>query len=313
MDSIDTALARDFGVIADMVRLHARRDPDHIALRDDDAALSYGALDALMDRIAAALQRDGLAPGDAIAICATTSVDLCRGLPRRAARRRRGRAARARLDAGQPGRMLHDAGAQPAVHRRVGGRGARRRAGRRPAAHRARRLAPAAAPSTTGWRRPARSPRRSRRSPTGRSTSSIRPAPPASPRASCRRTACAGRMRGAALNYGYGPDTVTLLSTPLYSNTTLVVFFPTLAFGGTVVLMPKFDAGAYLELAERHARHAHHAGAGAVPAADGAAGFRRATTCRRSASSSAPARRSPRRSRPTCWRAGRAGWSSSTA
>jgi long-chain acyl-CoA synthetase len=54
--------------------------------------------------------------------------------------------------------------------------------------------------------------------------------------------------RGAA--YGYGADTVTLLSTPLYSNTTLVVFFPTLAFGGTVVLMPKFDAAAYLQLAQ---------------------------------------------------------------
>jgi acyl-CoA synthetase (AMP-forming)/AMP-acid ligase II len=36
----------------------------------------------------------------------------------------------------------------------------------------------------------------------------------------------------------------------LYSNTTLVVFFPTLAFGGTVVLMPKFDAAAYLQLAQ---------------------------------------------------------------
>ena len=56
--------------------------------------------------------------------------------------------------------------------------------------------------------------------------------------------------RGAA--YGYGPDTVTLLSTPLYSNTTLVVFFPTIACGGTVVLMPKFDARGYLELARRH-------------------------------------------------------------
>jgi long-chain acyl-CoA synthetase len=56
-------------------------------------------------------------------------------------------------------------------------------------------------------------------------------------------------MRGAA--YGYGPDTVTLLSTPLYSNTTLVVFFPTLAFGGAVHLMAKFDAAGYLKLAEQ--------------------------------------------------------------
>jgi Acyl-CoA synthetases (AMP-forming)/AMP-acid ligases II len=38
--------------------------------------------------------------------------------------------------------------------------------------------------------------------------------------------------------FSYGPDTVTVLATPLYSNTTLVMFFPTLAFGGTMVLMP---------------------------------------------------------------------------
>ena len=35
----------------------------------------------------------------------------------------------------------------------------------------------------------------------------------------------------------YTPDAVTLVSTPLYSNTTLVSFLPTLANGGTVVLM----------------------------------------------------------------------------
>ena len=51
---------------------------------------------------------------------------------------------------------------------------------------------------------------------------------------------------------GYGPDAVTLISTPLYSNTTLVSLFPTLSLGGTVVLMRKFDAGQYLTLAARH-------------------------------------------------------------
>jgi long-chain acyl-CoA synthetase len=51
---------------------------------------------------------------------------------------------------------------------------------------------------------------------------------------------------------GYGPDAVTLIATPLYSNTTLVSVFPTLTLGGTVVLMPKFDAARYLALAEQH-------------------------------------------------------------
>src|SRR6185436_8701822 len=55
-----------------------------------------------------------------------------------------------------------------------------------------------------------------------------------------------------AQSMGYGADAVTLLSTGLYSNTTLVSFFPTLGLGGTVVLMRKFDAGAYLALAQKH-------------------------------------------------------------
>lgn len=52
---------------------------------------------------------------------------------------------------------------------------------------------------------------------------------------------------------GYDENSVTLLSTPLYSNTTLVSFLPTLAWGGTVVLQPKFNALEWLALAEKHA------------------------------------------------------------
>jgi acyl-CoA synthetase (AMP-forming)/AMP-acid ligase II len=59
------------------------------------------------------------------------------------------------------------------------------------------------------------------------------------------------------LSLGYGPDSITLLSTPLYSNTTLVSIIPTIAGGGTALLMEKFDVKRFLELAERHrATHA---------------------------------------------------------
>jgi len=47
-----------------------------------------------------------------------------------------------------------------------------------------------------------------------------------------------------------GGSKIALVSTPFYSNTTLVVALPTLAMGGTVVLMDKFDAGKFLALAE---------------------------------------------------------------
>ncbi|MEP3244669.1 MAG: class I adenylate-forming enzyme family protein [Sneathiella sp.] len=51
-------------------------------------------------------------------------------------------------------------------------------------------------------------------------------------------------------NLGVGPESVTLSSTALYSNTTLVVMLPTLALGGRVVLMSKFNVEDYLKLAE---------------------------------------------------------------
>lgn len=51
---------------------------------------------------------------------------------------------------------------------------------------------------------------------------------------------------------GYSQDSVTVISTPLYSNTTLVSFFPAIALGGTIVLIKKFDALNYLKLAEKY-------------------------------------------------------------
>jgi len=50
---------------------------------------------------------------------------------------------------------------------------------------------------------------------------------------------------------GYDDFARTLISTPLYSNTTIVSFVPTLFGGSTVHLMPKFDARAYLQIVQR--------------------------------------------------------------
>jgi len=52
----------------------------------------------------------------------------------------------------------------------------------------------------------------------------------------------------AALNYG--ADSRTLTSTPLYSNTTMAVFLPTLYSGGYVSIMGKFDVEKWLERAQ---------------------------------------------------------------
>ncbi|CAA0111607.1 Long-chain-fatty-acid--CoA ligase FadD13 [Halioglobus japonicus] len=54
------------------------------------------------------------------------------------------------------------------------------------------------------------------------------------------------------MNLGITADTVTLVATPLYSNTTITTWWPTLCAGGTMVIMPKFDAAGALQLIQQH-------------------------------------------------------------
>jgi long-chain acyl-CoA synthetase len=56
--------------------------------------------------------------------------------------------------------------------------------------------------------------------------------------------------------FNYDPDTISLASTPLYSNTTLVAVLATLGVGGTTILMPKSDVVKFLEIAQ-HERVTH--------------------------------------------------------
>jgi long-chain acyl-CoA synthetase len=58
------------------------------------------------------------------------------------------------------------------------------------------------------------------------------------------------RQRQALRNgFGFSPASRTLLSTPMYSNTTITPLIGSLAHGGTTVLMRKFDTARYLAIA----------------------------------------------------------------
>jgi acyl-CoA synthetase (AMP-forming)/AMP-acid ligase II len=239
-----------FRTISELIREHARARPQHAALVLGDERLGYGELDALMDRVAAALQRDGIAPGEAIAICADSS-------PRYAAvflgALRAGVAVAplapsvtpqsfaSMLADAQPRLLLADAAALRALGDAAPAVPCISFDGQAPG----RRF--------EDWLMPA---------PAIPAPVEIRPEWPFNIIYSSGTTGAPKGIvqshgmrwthveRGAS--YGYSPQTVTILATPLYSNTTLVVFFPTLAFGGTVVLMTRFDAAGYLALAERH-------------------------------------------------------------
>jgi acyl-CoA synthetase (AMP-forming)/AMP-acid ligase II len=52
--------------------------------------------------------------------------------------------------------------------------------------------------------------------------------------------------------FNFSADTVNLVSTPIYSNTTITTWLPTVWFGGVNVMMAKFDASEFLELLQKH-------------------------------------------------------------
>ena len=68
-------LASDFATLPDLLAAHAQDQPDKIALADARGTLDYAALDRRTAAVAAALQRDGVPRGAAVAIVATSSVD----------------------------------------------------------------------------------------------------------------------------------------------------------------------------------------------------------------------------------------------
>ena len=65
----------DFIALDALVGQTATMAPDRIAVIDGERQMSYAALDDLVDRVAAALQADGLQPRDVISICALSSIE----------------------------------------------------------------------------------------------------------------------------------------------------------------------------------------------------------------------------------------------
>ncbi len=237
-----------FRTLPGLVAAHARVRPAQAAVVRGDDALTYAALDATMDRVAAALQRDGVAPGRSIAIAAHAS-------PAYAAiylgALRAGVVVAPLAPSATPAvfaTMLDDAGARllfvdAAAADAVHGLGTE-----------VTRIALDDAVDGVAfdaWLEGAARPGAVTIGPDAPLNIIYSSGTTGQPKGIVQSHGMRWShiLRGAA--YGYGADTVTVLATPLYSNTTLVVFFPTLAFGGTVHLMAKFDATGYCALAAR--------------------------------------------------------------
>ncbi len=249
-------LDQSFATMPDLIRAHAQERPNHTAVIDGDRALTFAQFDALIDRAAAALQRDGVGNNGAVAMCGPPSIEY---VTLYVATLRVGAAAcplAPSSTAEQLAAMVRDCGAgllfvddsaSAALDTVVEKLTVKRIA-----------LEGSANPSFASWLAPeGAKPTPVTLNPdqtfniiyssgtTGTPKGIVQP----------HKMRWGHIRRAEAL--GYGPDAITIVSTPLYSNTTLVSLIPALVRGGTVVLMRKFDARGFLELSQKH--HATHA------------------------------------------------------
>ncbi len=248
MTSIEM-LESDFATLPDLVRVHAAERPDAVAAADADRRLSWSELDQLVDRIAARLQQDGFAKGDRTAIAGLNSVEQMAVII-------------GTLRAGGVAGLVTNSATGEQMAAMIADTGARHLF-----------LDAAAKASLQGQAITASELIAMDGSDAGTpldawlSLAGAKPTPvdiqPGDGFNIIYSSGTTGTPKGIVHSHAmrwqhiqrgapaYGPNAVTILSTPLYSNTTMASFMPTVGSGGQVVLMKKFDARGFLELAER--------------------------------------------------------------
>jgi acyl-CoA synthetase (AMP-forming)/AMP-acid ligase II len=225
-------LTSDFATVPGLVGRHAMARPSHIALLQDDGGqvrqLDYAALDAMADRIAAALQRDGVRPRDTVAVCAGNSIEYVAML---IGVLRAGACLAALPVSATPDsieQMRTDSGARLTI-----------------TDDDLERIESWTAP-------PSPRPQAIDIQPDWSFNIIYSSGTTSTPKGIVHPHAMRWAHVRRAARLGYGPEAVTLLSTPLYSNTTLVSLLPAVALGGTAIVMKKFDTRGYLALAEKY-------------------------------------------------------------
>lgn len=250
-----TYLEQPFGHLTDLINAHAVNQPDRIALDDGEEKLTWEETAALVNRVAAQLQADGLKKGQAVSILGTTTVRYA--IVYLGAIVAGGCAAplTTSATAKQLANMMTDSGA---MHLFVD---SAKRAelfdsgiDLPPLQHVMMDVAKDGAPLMHDWM-------------AAEGTTPTDPdVGPKDPFNIIYSSGTTGTPKGivhsrqmrwyqmaVGENSGYGqPGQVSLFSTPLYSNTTLGIFVATVAYGGTSILMRKFDCQRWLELAQNN-------------------------------------------------------------
>ena len=233
-----------------MIAGHAAARPHALALIVGEQGMTYAALNDAIDRVAATLQREGWGPGQSIAICGLSSqayVALFVGALRA------GLAAVPLAPGSTPGQlaaMARDCGARAIFIDQDTAAMTVPWPDSAPVLHMD---GSAGGPALEQWLMPhGAQPTAITIDPAGPFNIIYSSGTTGTPKGIVQPHAMRWAHIQRATLSGYGPDAITLIGTPLYSNTTLVSAIPTLAHGGCLVLMPKFEAGAYLRLAQEH-------------------------------------------------------------
>lgn len=247
---IDTELEKSFGDFGALIGFWGAEKPDARALADSSSELTWREVAHATARIAAQLQRDGLQQGQAVAILGTSNINYA--LTYLAVVRAGGCAAPLTTSAtpAQLAAMFKDSGA---MHLFVDAAKLADLEGVVLGDVKIIMLDNAVGdhPALTDWM--------------AEEGASFDAQPPAAtdPFNIIYSSGTTGTPKGIIHSHGmrwhqmaggfksiYNPDTRSLVSTPLYSNTTLAVFLPTICHGGFVRIMEKFDALAYLDHAQ---------------------------------------------------------------
>jgi len=246
------ALDRSFGELSALVRIHAANRSHCVAMIDDQTRLTWHEIDSLMDRCAVALQREGVRKGNMVALIGSNSVIYAAIY---LAILRIGAVATPLPTSATPASiaaMIEDSGARILFFNTIAA-DALDAARLSPSIHRIALDGSAGGTSLDTWL----------------ATEGSIPEPvtvePGDPFNVIYSSGTTGVPKGIVQSHGmrwghikrgierigYSADAVTLLSTPLYSNTTLAAFAPAVGAGGRIVLMAKFDVRRFLEMAVR--------------------------------------------------------------
>ena len=247
---IDTELEKSFGDFGALIGAWADEKPDDRALADSADELTWREVASLTSRIAAQLQRDGLQHGQAVAILGNSNIQYA--LVYLAAVRAGGCAAPLTTSAApaQLAAMLKDSGA---LHLFVDAAKLVDLDGMDLGNVKIVMLDTAVGdyPELTQWM--------------AEDDATFTATSPAAtdPFNIIYSSGTTGTPKGIIHSHGmrwhqmaggfksiYNRETRSLVSTPLYSNTTLAVFLPTICHGGYARIMEKFDALAYLAHAQ---------------------------------------------------------------